>query len=136
MSLDVWLIAPPTPERPKKAVRRHLLSFHEIGQWMFLAPFWPPTSSSGLSVDLYDNAHFAGDDLSILRAALLPAKAAANSRPEEWQELVGRQLDPVERTIYASLRRKVVVATIDATLAGVSEAEARRGRIVFGGDSS
>lgn len=95
MALDVTIIAPPR-DGSKKPYRRHAAALHGDGYWQFLSDHWPASSSTGRLVDLYDDTYFAGANLPQLRTGLLRARMVAASRPSEWREFLGTQIEPTK----------------------------------------
>lgn len=105
----------------------------DSGEYWFLAPFWPASSSNGNLIDLYGrDAVFAGANLKQLDGALARAAEAIARQPAEWDQDVGRKRDGTK--LLNKVRRASLMALVERLRGAIARAEERGGEIHFLGD--
>ena len=127
MALDVLLV-------PSDATSSEVVAqLEDSGEYWFLAPFWPASSSNGKLIDLYGHtAVFAGENLKQLDGGLARAADAIARQPVEWDQDVGRKPDGTK--LLKKVRTASLLALVERLRGAIARAEQHGGEIHFLGD--
>jgi hypothetical protein len=126
MALDVLLVA------SDSASNELVAELDDSGEYWFLAPFWPASSSNGNLIDLYGDASFAGANLKQLDGALARAAETVTRQPVEWDQAIGRKPDGTK--LVKKVRRASLMALVERLRDAIAHAERQGGQIHFRGD--
>ena len=126
MALNVYLLFP----GEKVSVHSQLITqFDDDGYFWYLWDYWPASSSTGKTIDLYNDAVFKGTNLPQLRGCLTRAVNSLVDRPEIWKVSTGTGAG--RKPIYETVEKTKVSLQLSRMLEGIKRAEAEDMEIHF-----
>ncbi|MCX2835442.1 hypothetical protein [Microbulbifer thermotolerans] len=120
--------------KDSKSMEYKLAFEPEVFYWVMGPEIDHLSSVTGKYIDLYDGVTFQTIELVHLKRLIKDLKNRISSKPEYWQEFVGKQTHPEEKDLYTKVSKSKVLEFISQFESIVDEAESKEVGVVFDGD--
>lgn len=106
----------------------------EVFYWVMGPEIDHLNSVTGKYIDLYDGVTFKPIEFVHLRKLIDDVKERVSTKPDYWEEYVGRQTHPEEKDLYSKVSKTKFLEFIALLESIVGEAESKEMGVVFDGD--
>jgi len=132
MPIDIELFQPKGTSTDLSARKFEL---HDGGIYWYLFPFFERLGNqTGQLIDLYGNAKFSAENISLLDSILREALKSLELQPDVWEQKTGEQIRPVRKTLTQKISKKDVSSFINSLHNLLEKAVKGRGVVTFTGD--
>ncbi len=106
----------------------------EVFYWVMGPEIDKLSSVTGKYIDLYDGVTFKTVEFVHLRTLINDVKARVSTKPDYWEEFVGKQIHPEEKELYSKVSKTKFLEFLSLFESIVYEAESKEMGVVFDGD--
>lgn len=109
--------------------------FSNDGYFWFLYPHLKELGSKTYqTIELYEDAHFYGPTLDLMRDTISQARDLIACQPDVWEEHIGTRLFPVGEKIYSTVDKKKFEELLKQWEKAVHSAKEKDAYLTFWGD--